>query len=526
MCVDFTDLNKACPKDSFPLPHIDQLIDATTGHELLSFLDAYSGYNQILMEEKDQEKTTFITHQGTYCYKVMPFRLKNMGATYQRLITKMFKNQLGKTMEVYIDDMLVKSKRKEDYIGHLKEAFDILRWYDMKLNSEKCAFGVSSGKFLGFLVSQRGIEVNPEQIKAIEGIPETLTSKKQEGQRDPVECRVRRCPEETKSVLVFATLTRQSIIRRVPHSLPSRIRSHGKCSSSPRKPSQMGHRTEQARYIIPTANLNKVASARRLCRRFQSRDTAEVEQEALHTTPEQSDLWVLYIDGASNAMGSGLGLVLEVPTGEVILQSLRCPEMTNNEAEYEAVIAGLKLALKYGARWVILRCHSQLVVNQVTGTFQIKEQRLQKYQTEIHKLLPEFDECRFDQIPRAQSKWSRQAGSVHMLVLENSTGPGHQVPVVFLPVVVHSFADFQTRPSQLKCIPCGSGFLSGSSQQKREAKGTHHCTSKKGSCFINVYNGLSKAGAVMVNSSMPSQTQRKTKIKQQPQNIRAKVVGH
>ncbi|XP_019230417.1 PREDICTED: uncharacterized protein LOC109211339 [Nicotiana attenuata] len=175
MCVDFTDLNKACPKDSFPLPHIDQLIDATVGHELLSFLDAYSGYNQILMEEEDQEKTTFITQQGTYCYRVMPFGLKNAGATYQRLVTKMFKDQLGKTMEVYIDDILVKSKRKED---HLREAFDILRRYGMKLNPEKCAFGVTSGKFLDFLVSQRGIEVNPDQIKGIEGIPESLTSKK------------------------------------------------------------------------------------------------------------------------------------------------------------------------------------------------------------------------------------------------------------------------------------------------------------------------------------------------------------
>uniref|UniRef100_A0A1S3YFU9 Uncharacterized protein Mb2253c-like n=1 Tax=Nicotiana tabacum TaxID=4097 RepID=A0A1S3YFU9_TOBAC len=102
-------------------------------------------------------------------------------------------------------------------------------------------------------------------------------------------------------------------------------------------------------------------------------------------------------------MGSGLGIVLEVPTGEVIRQSIRCLEMTNNEAEYEAVISGLKLALKYGARRVILCCDSQLVVYQVTGTFQIKEQRLQKYQTEIHKLLQEFDDCRFDQIPRAQN---------------------------------------------------------------------------------------------------------------------------
>ena len=107
--IDFTDLNKACPKDSFPLPHIDILVDATAGHKLLSFMDAFSGYYQILMHPNDQEKTAFITERGIFCYKVMPFGLKNASATYQRLVNKMFADYLGDTMEVYIDDMLVKS---------------------------------------------------------------------------------------------------------------------------------------------------------------------------------------------------------------------------------------------------------------------------------------------------------------------------------------------------------------------------------------------------------------------------------
>lgn len=109
----------------------------------------------------------------------MSFRLKNAGAMYQRLVTKMFKEQLGKTMEVYINDMLVMSAKKEDHISHLKEAFEILRQYGMKLNPEKCTCGVTLGKFLGFLISQRGIEVNSDQIKAIDTIPKVLTSKKQ-----------------------------------------------------------------------------------------------------------------------------------------------------------------------------------------------------------------------------------------------------------------------------------------------------------------------------------------------------------
>src|SRR5256886_3018603 len=112
MCVDFTDLNKACPKDFFPLPRIDHLVDSASGHQMLSFMDAFSGYNQIMMAEEDREKTAFITDSGTYCYKVMPFGLKNAGATYQRLVNKLLKEQIGKNIEVCVDDMLVKSAKK------------------------------------------------------------------------------------------------------------------------------------------------------------------------------------------------------------------------------------------------------------------------------------------------------------------------------------------------------------------------------------------------------------------------------
>ncbi|KAH7858121.1 hypothetical protein Vadar_020217 [Vaccinium darrowii] len=124
VCVDFTSLNKACPKDSFPLPRIDQLIDATAGYKRMSFLDAYRGYHQITMHGPDEEKTSFITPRGLYCYRVMPFGLRNVGATYQRLATLMFRDLLGKTMEVYIDDMVVKSKEKANHLADLKEARD------------------------------------------------------------------------------------------------------------------------------------------------------------------------------------------------------------------------------------------------------------------------------------------------------------------------------------------------------------------------------------------------------------------
>ena len=153
VCVDYTDLNEACPKDSFPLPRIDQIVDAITGHEILSFLDSFSEYHQIPLHPPDIEKMAFITPHELYCYDVMPFDLKNAATTYQRLVTKIFRLLLGNTMEAFIDDMLVKSKERFNHTKHLQEAFELLQRYDMKLNPLKCEFGVNSGKFLGFMVT-------------------------------------------------------------------------------------------------------------------------------------------------------------------------------------------------------------------------------------------------------------------------------------------------------------------------------------------------------------------------------------
>ena len=152
------------------MPRIDQLVDATVGHPRMSFLDAFQGYHQIPLATDDQEKTAFVTPVGNYHYKVMPFGLKNAESTYQRMMTKMFEPWLGKNVEVYIDDMVVKSKLVSKHLADLMNIFEILRRHRLRLNASKCSFGVGSGKFLGYMVTHRGIEVNPDQIKAINSL--------------------------------------------------------------------------------------------------------------------------------------------------------------------------------------------------------------------------------------------------------------------------------------------------------------------------------------------------------------------
>jgi hypothetical protein len=152
LCVDFTSLNKGCPKDPYTLPRIDQIIDSTTGCDLLCFLDAFSGYHQIKMVREDKEKTAFITPCGVYCYVCMPFGLKNAGATFQRLMRKALGAQMGRNAEAYINDIVVKTRESHTFIEDLEETFANLRKVNIKLNPAKCAFGVPSGKLLGLSV--------------------------------------------------------------------------------------------------------------------------------------------------------------------------------------------------------------------------------------------------------------------------------------------------------------------------------------------------------------------------------------
>jgi hypothetical protein len=156
-------LNMVCPKDPYPLPNIDHLIDSASGYKTLSFMDAYSGYNQIQMDPLDAPKTAFMTNTKNYHYEVMSFGLKNAGATFQRSMDTAFSTQIGRNLEVYIDDLVAKTKEGCSHTVDLEEILSQVRRYRIRLNPAKCSFGVQAGKFLGFLLTRRGIEANPDK---------------------------------------------------------------------------------------------------------------------------------------------------------------------------------------------------------------------------------------------------------------------------------------------------------------------------------------------------------------------------
>ena len=174
----FHRLQQSLPQRSIPYAQNRQASGCHCWPSSNSFLDAFQGYHQIPLALDDQEKTVFVTPIGNYYYKVMPFGLKNTGSTYQRMMSRMFESQLEKNIEIYIDDMVVKSKVVSEHLGDFGDILEVLRKYKLRLNASKCSFGVGSGKFLGYMVTHRRIEVNPDQIKAINNLQSPRNPKK------------------------------------------------------------------------------------------------------------------------------------------------------------------------------------------------------------------------------------------------------------------------------------------------------------------------------------------------------------
>jgi hypothetical protein len=177
MCIDFTDLNKATPKDNYPLPRMDQVVDSAANEAVMSLLDCFSDYHQCWMAKEDEEKTILITPFGTFCFVRMPEGLKNAGPTFTRMTGAIFKPQIGRNIQAYVNDLIIKSGDRASHVNDLAETFTNMRRARLKLNPEKCMFGVMKGKILGCLISAKRIEANPDKIRAIRKMEETKTKK-------------------------------------------------------------------------------------------------------------------------------------------------------------------------------------------------------------------------------------------------------------------------------------------------------------------------------------------------------------
>ncbi|XP_020206975.1 uncharacterized protein LOC109792009 [Cajanus cajan] len=450
MCTDFTDLNKACPKDSYPLPNIDCLVDGASGYELLSFMDSYSGYNQIRMHPADEDKTAFIADQANFCYRVMPFGLKNAGETYQRLMDKVLVNQLDRNVEAYVDDMVVKSESVNRHFDDLQELFDTIGKYQLKLNPEKCSFGVQAGKFLGFLLTHRGIEANPDKVlghhqheesfHASDRAVSSILVQEQEGLQAPIyfvsrvlqgaETRYQKIEKLALAILVTARNLRHyfqsyEVVIRTDHPIRQVLQ----------KPDLAGRMmkwsVELSEFSIkyePRGAIKAQALAD-----FLMELTPPVEEGSAGETQ-----WILSVDGASNLGGSGAGIVLEGPGGILLEQSLRFEfRASNNQAEYETLLAGMSLAKEMGATSLSARSDSQLITGQVAGTFQAKDPQLAKYLEKVKLLSENFREFTLNHVPQEKNSRAdllsklastKKPGATRSVIQETLSQPSINTP--------------------------------------------------------------------------------------------------
>uniref|UniRef100_A0A2N9EQ76 Integrase catalytic domain-containing protein n=1 Tax=Fagus sylvatica TaxID=28930 RepID=A0A2N9EQ76_FAGSY len=322
MCVDYRDLNRASPKDNFPLPHIDTLVDNTATNVVFSFMDGFSGYNQIKMAEEDKSKTAFVTHWGTFVYDVMPFGLKNAGATYQRAMR--------------------------------------LKKYQLRLNPNKCAFGVTSGKLLGFIVSGRGIEIDPAKVQAIRSMPAPRTEKEIRSFLGRINYIAR--------FIAQLTATCEPLFKTSPHSIPHSPRSiHGLHVGTTRRDWEersrqstilaRSSRSQETRYLLVEKDvlrtglgLQEAETVHALLHHLvgipDGPDQNSQDEDVMTVDEDNHGRWKLYFDGAANAVGSGIGAVLVSPKGQQTPIAVKLGfDCTNNMTEYEACIVGLQAAL-------------------------------------------------------------------------------------------------------------------------------------------------------------------------------------
>ncbi|GAU34548.1 hypothetical protein TSUD_219320 [Trifolium subterraneum] len=437
------------------------------------------------MAEIDKKKTAFITETGNYYYNVMSFGLKNAGATYQRMMNKVFYNEIGDMLEVYMDDMIVKSEEEIDHTLHLKRVFDQARKFNMRFNPEKCTFGVKAGKFLGFYLTERGIEANPDKCRAFFDYPTPKSKKFIQTLNDMLTSMARFVATSAQHALALFKLLRKETTFEWTEECEGTLQHLKRALSEPpvltrpvegeklylylavaseaisvvlireteqgQKPVYFVSRALQGpelRYLqIEKIALAVIMAARKLryyflahsivvrtdqpvkqllarpnmvgrmlkCSlelaefdiSFESRKALKAEvladfvAEMTTSTTSEKNKWTIFVDGSSNSQGSGVGIILENGDGVLIEVSLGLSfPTTNNQAEYEAFLAGLRFAEDMGVEEIKIFTNSQLVASQVSGEYQTKEERLPEYLNLIKTKLAKFKKTEVKHVPR------------------------------------------------------------------------------------------------------------------------------
>ncbi|OMO77592.1 reverse transcriptase [Corchorus capsularis] len=453
MCVDYRYLNRASPKDNFPLPHIDILVDNIAHHSLFSFMDGFSGYNQIKMAPEDKEKTAFVTAWGTFFYKVMPFGLKNAGSTYQRAMVTLFHDMMHKEIE-------------------------------LKLNPSKCTFGATSGKLLGFVVSQNGIKVDPDKVRAIQNLPPPRTQKEVRGflgrlnyiarfisqltaKCDPIFKLLRKNnPERGRPLILYLTVFEKSMGCVLAQQEKSGRKEHAvyylskkfteyESNYSPLEKmccalawaaqrlrqymlyhtTMLVARLDPLRYIFVKPGLSgRIARWQVLLSEY---DIVYVSQKAIkgsvvadfladrasndyepvkfefpdedlmavmnvgNEVSEESTKWNVYFYGASNMLGHGIGAVLVSPDGDHFPATARLDfPCTNNIAEYVVCVFGIQMAIEKKVKVLEVNGDSALVVYQMKGEWEKRDSKLIPYREYLLELMEQFEDISFHYVPR------------------------------------------------------------------------------------------------------------------------------
>ncbi|XP_072084385.1 uncharacterized protein [Arachis hypogaea] len=458
----------------------------------------------ISMHQPDEEKTAFITPDGTYCYTVMPFGLKNAGATYQRLVNKIFQNLSGSKLEVYIDDMLAKTESDEQLTDDLKVIMNTLRKHQMRLNPAKCAFGMEAGKFLDFMITQRGVEANPKKCRAVlemtspknlkdiqkltgrltalsrflgasaqKAIPFFKLMKKGAPFKWETECEeafqhfkkvlaeppILAKPQTGETLYLYLSITEEALAAAL-------IRENMKKEQEPIYFISKVLQEAETRY----SRLEKLAftlltASRRLRQYFQAHPLTVRTDQAVKQVLQKPDLagrmlawsielsqfqikfepryaikaqamadfiaemtpgnstpesWKLHVDGSSNVTSGGAEVILESQNGVVIEQSVQYEfPVSNNQAEYKALLAGLALTREVGAKVLEVNTDSQVVSSQINGDYQTRDPLLQQYLAKVNKLKEGFERVTIQHVPRERN------ARADLLSKLASTKPGH-----------------------------------------------------------------------------------------------------